>query len=406
MKSASRRTRSRTGTTPAATAASDSQVAAKTIRAWIEQGELERDERLPSVRALADTLGTTRYAICEAIHQLEDRGWIRKVGHKYVVSRREDTRPDRTAPPMPGTVIVLADAGELNSGNILIPGFDRVIEVSAMIAAKQAGLNVLSVNPERITRIQEELDRLLAQKSSGVIAFHDTLIQETDIAVLKMFQNAGMPVVVYGNDLEYAPFDTVESDHDAGGYQLTKLLIDHGRRRILPFMPLQIVTDRIPRWLEQRLSGYHRAMMESGLEPMEAIHCPGMPCEFGLTEETYSAVVRMAAGFLMEHIQCDEPIDAVMAISDKFCFPLATACRRLFGLRPHDDITITGYDNYWADSHIYNHLKRESIVPYATVDKNNFEIGRRMTELLLGRINGKVSGEAKHELIEPRLIVV
>ena len=64
---------------------------------------------------------------------------------------------------------------------------------------------------------------------------------------------------------------------------------------------------------------------------------------------------------------------------------------------------IAGYDNKIA----FNSWKQfESYTPPLTVDKRNNEVGRRMTERLLARLNAPDDWKPGNILVPPELIVV
>ncbi len=375
---------------------------ARSVKRWIEDGKLTLDQRLPSVRALAETFETTRYAICEALKLLESDGWIEKQSQRYHVMRLP--RPPASDPLQTGSIFILADAGEVDASNILIAGFDRVIEVGAMIAARQSHTDVTTVEPAKMEQLSEQdFNDYIDRRLEGVIGFHGTMINEPGPALIERFRQRHVPIVMYGNHPKYAEYDTVESDHEWGGYQLVRFLIDQGCRRILPFMPVQAKLDEKPSWLVDRMAGYRRAIEEAGLEALPELNCPTMPCEME-GHDGYAAAVRTAAGYLLEYVTGPKKIDAVMTVSDKFAFPVITACRDLLHKKINEDICITGYDNYWMDCHLLKY-RYETEGPIATVDKRNFDMGRELVKTIKDRNRGNLTGPAQHFRIKPELIV-
>ncbi|MEM6315943.1 MAG: hypothetical protein AAF743_17770, partial [Planctomycetota bacterium] len=81
---------------------------------------------------------------------------------------------------------------------------------------------------------------------------------------------------------------------------------------------------------------------------------------------------------------------------------VARACR-LFGLEPNVDVLLAGYDNlmdgHWALAH-------EPVGPVVTVDKQNFEIGRRLVRTLIVRLAGELgpADEPHVEFVTPKLL--
>lgn len=60
------------------------------IQAMIEQGQLQPDERLPTVRALAALLGVNFNTVARAYRKLDQQGWVitRQGQGTYVLARR------------------------------------------------------------------------------------------------------------------------------------------------------------------------------------------------------------------------------------------------------------------------------------------------------------------------------
>ena len=377
---------------------SDSQHVVKILKEWISEGKIGTNERLPAITTLANELHVTRHAVYAAIRQLENDGWFYKQRGRYFVCRPVQP-PGLVAASQ--SIVILADPAEMNFTNMLVPGYDRSIEVGAMLATRQALLHPLDMDPARLEANPVELKQLISQRPVGFISFHKTLIHELSRSALQTIVDSGLPVVVYNGGEMFHDFDTVESDHDHGAYELTKLLIERGRKRILRFVPIQEEDEHDQPWLISRHQGHERAMHEAGIESMPVLRCSGMPTEVH-SEQEFEFQVNLAAGALAKYIVDENPIDAVMAVSDGFCFPLITACRH-FKKEPNVDIDIVGYDNYWADALIRNW---ELLPPLATVDKHNFELGKTLVDLLMDRVNHRITEPARHQLIKPDIILL
>ncbi len=371
------------------------------IRQWIQTGKLGQGQRIPTVRELADRFGVTRYAVHEAVKSLHKSGWAIREGRHYHAANPHKIDVEHLT-VAGGAIVFLSEIAAVSGRNALSPGYDLMVEYAAMMQARGRHINVVSMDPNALGDISDDqlVNRLAGERPLGVITFHNTLFNEPSMDVLRGLRDRGIATVTYGNDPEFEECDTIESDHEAGAYALTSLLISRGCQRILPFMPVNLPTSRKPQWLLSRLRGYRRAMSDSGLGPMPELHCANMPCHIS-TREVYHDAVRAAGGYLIEFMNRPDPIDAVMAISDTFCFPLATACRELFHLDVGKDVLITGYDNYWQDSLLY---EWEHTPPYATIDKDNVGIGTRMIEMIQERAGGEVTVGARHELMDVKLI--
>jgi DNA-binding LacI/PurR family transcriptional regulator len=140
-------------------------------------------------------------------------------------------------------------------------------------------------------------------------------------------RDKGVPVVFYGfTDL--AKFDTVTSDSASGYYDLVQWLINAGRRRILRVWPSSS-SGEIPEWLRQRELGFKRAIKEAGLELLPVQEYPGVWDPLLESREHFDMRVHLMAGYLFEHLNGSNPIDAISAITDGDCYAIAAGCRLL-----------------------------------------------------------------------------
>lgn len=370
-----------------------SEHALRMLRNWIEQGRFAGGTRLPSERKLAGRLDVSRTAVRSAMEALEEEGLIesRPDGSRWV-------REDVCASLLNDTVAILADSPEVprDSDEKESPGWAHHIHLGALRALRERGLHSLNLETRRV--LESGPGYLVAERPRGIIALRDFADCEAARPALQAVSEAGIPVVVYG-DVGLVPgVDTVTSDHESGSYRLARWLIERGCRRILRFWGTAAAGGEKPDWLLRRDCGYERAVEEADLEALPAVHIHRPPSE---TEPNFEHTTRIYAGYLMEHLQGQEPIDAIMAVSDGPVFALAAACRML-GKTPQEDVLLVGYDNYWRD---LLPVRPEKTVPLATVDKRNVEIGRALVDLLERRAAGELPPEPQHRDIEPELVV-
>jgi DNA-binding LacI/PurR family transcriptional regulator len=108
------------------------------------------------------------------------------------------------------------------------------------------------------------------------------------------------------------------------------------------------------------------------------------------------------AGHLAPYLTGDESIDALIAVTDGEVYVLAAACR-LLGKEPNKDVLLVGYDHYWEDA---AEREMESVVPVATIDKRNPELGAALVQLLSERIESQSPHNAPHcRTLAPHLVV-
>ncbi len=364
----------------------------------IEDGRLNPNALVPSIRSLAEEFQTTKHSVHVAIRQLEKEGWCYKEGSRYFVAKPALEGSGMITPAE--SVVILADPVEMNFNNLLVPGYDRSIEVGAMLSVRHFLLHPLVWDPRRFEQEPRKLRHIIDRRPIGVIVFHNTDIAELSEPLLNKIRNAGIPVAVYGNGRQFEKFDTVESDHEYGMYMLTRYLIQRGRRRILRLVPFSKKHESDLSWFAARHRGYDRAIAEAGLEPLDPLHMEDGTTLSGNQRE-FEHSVHLISGLLTEHMVCNEPVDAIMTTSDGDCFPVISACKR-FRRIPHRDIDVVGYDNYWMDSFSRNY---EPTPPLATVDKHNFELGKALVDLVLARARKELPAKAEHRLIRPEIIL-
>lgn len=365
---------------------------ARSLRRWIAEGRLSPGERLPSERALAERLQVARGTVRTVLDQLADEGLLTaRKGHI-----RKVAMGPRTPGLMSNTVGVLTNRCDtVPSDRIESAGWELFIERGAMDAIRTAGLHAMSFYPERL--FDGGVQELLRHRPRGIVVGRVGHRKEGR-KLVQTLVDGGVQVSVYGDHAEYQRYDRVISDHEAGAYALTRWLIAQGRRRILRLWPRSAQGSY---WLQGRDAGYDRAMREAGLEPLEPVVLQRSVSHTEGRREVFEHNARTYAGYLIGKVGVADGADALMCVSDGDVFPAAAACR-LLGAEPNRDVTIVGYDNYWADR---VDRQFEPIVPAATVDKRNPQLGEALVRLLLERSAGELPDEPQLRKVEPELIV-
>ncbi len=357
------------------------------IRQWIEDGRLRQGDSVPSERNLADQLEVARPTVRAAFEELEQEGLISQQGRRRVVLK---SRPMYTS-LLTDTVVVFADTPDI----VFSPYHTWYINVGALKQLSEEAYTVVSQAPFHLS--EQKLDRIINGRPLGVVAYQDVTLPTTPVSVLGRIQDAGIPVVVYGSCEELESFDRVSSDHVSGSYQLTRFLIERGRRHILRFWELDAKTGEYPDWLRCRDEGYASAMSDSGIPAMSPLLAHKMPFYIN-TKSEFEIQVNYTVGLLARLLGAHPEVDAIMSISDGLVCTLAEACR-MFG---REDIEIVGYDNLWSTC-----VEQQwcGFKPVATVDKCNERMGREMVKLLVERINGGVGDRPRHVRVPPEFVL-
>lgn len=367
---------------------------------WIDAGRLADGEPLPSERELCQRLGVGRSAVRSALSMLRREGVIVEDAHDSrirVVRRPQsvvETGTRGVSQVLNSAVVVLTPYLELNETHSQ-PGWVERIVQGAIFALRTRGFDVLAFHPESMAA--GGLAKLLEAPPMGVLLPESVGIKTDQRPVLERLRSAGVPIVVYGGSPDLAGFDRVVSDHEFGGYQLTRWLIARGRRRVLMSWPANAAEHY---WYPARRAGYERAMTEAGLEPSPTITLPVVPQDMTVTRESFEIESRRQVGFLMEQAIPTLRFDALLCHTDG-AVPYAAEALRICGCRPGVDVLIAGYDNYALEA------VERSFCPYLpaiTIDKLNHDMGQSMVDLLLERRAGRLDDAPATRVIPPKLV--
>jgi len=265
---------------------------------------------------------------------------------------------------------------------------------SIAAALKDAGLHVLALHPENAT--EEQVRELIAGRPRGVLLSHTSINLETRL--VRLFAQARLPIVSYGDERSVRVFDRVVSDHRFGARELTRWLIAQGRRRILRLWHKGLHWE----WLKERNAGVEEGVRKARAKLLPAVRVAApRRSNAGGTHEELNERARIFARAIKPHLRGRNPIDAIELITDSDVFPVAVALRML-GLTPNQEVCIAGYDNYWSSCW---EREFEPTAPVATVDKFNRASGARMVRMLLDLPIDKKRRKPERCLIKPRLII-
>jgi LacI family transcriptional regulator len=243
-------------------------------------------------------------------------------------------------------------------------------------AASDAGFNVILCNTDESEVEQDKYLRVLLQKQvDGVLL----VPARSALEPIQFVQSQDTPVVVLDRLIPNAQADTVRGDSEEGGYQLTRLLLSLGHRRIAVLSGPQGVSTA-----EDRVAGYQRALTEAGLDVDPALVYYG---QFSL-ESGYTMTQQMLAV---------TPRPSGLFAGNNFIAIGALRALRDAGLQVPEDLALVGFDDLPADL---------VVDPFLTVAAQPaYEMGRQATELLLARLSGEAP-EAYQEIVLPTEIIV
>ncbi|MCD9904067.1 LacI family transcriptional regulator [Streptomyces sp. MT29] len=216
---------------------------------------------------------------------------------------------------------------------------------------------------------------LTAHRVDGVllVAVH------ADDPLPELLEQLGMPCVISGARHANEPLASVDSDNFDGARAAVEHLITRGRRSVAT------ITARLEVYgAQRRLDGYRAALAAAGLPPDERLIAPA-----DFTEEGGARAMR-------ELLARRPHLDAVFAASDVMAAGARQVLREADRRIP-EDVALIGFDDSVVARHMHPAL--------TSVRQPIEEMGRRMAQLLLEEIAGRV-GEERPTVVLPTELVV
>jgi len=193
---------------------------------------------------------------------------------------------------------------------------------------------------------------------------------------LSALANANTRFIIWGPKIDDQPGHSIGCDNVSGGYQATKHLIDHGRRRIAFFG----ATGQSPEHLA-RHDGYVKALREAGIEPDEQLKIDA----YSSDGEGYRAVLKL--------LDRKQAFDAVFAVTDVIAIDAMRALEDNGYAIPRD-IAVVGFDDIQLAAHV---------TPALTTVRQDIRLAAEgLVEGIVGLIEGR---PVESTLMAPKLVV-
>ena len=263
-------------------------------------------------------------------------------------------------------------SGQTNTIGVMLndlhnPYFTELAEGVAA-AAGEAGMELLITSGwQRESGEHAAIDTLLNMRTDGIVLGAARFSGEVFEEVAQQ-----TPTVAVAHFDEPESMDTVCNDEIHGSALVVEHLTSLGHTRIA-----HIDAGNAPGAPERR-RGFMNAMSDRGLAPI-------------VFDGDFNEHAGMSAAAQLMKLK--EPPTAIFAANDLSATGVLAHLRSI-GARIPEDVSIVGYDDTL--------LAGLGALSLTTVHQPRQLFGRRATELLLERIEGRTA--AKHELIQPRLV--
>ncbi len=234
-------------------------------------------------------------------------------------------------------------------------------------AASQAGFNVIFCNTDEAQEKQDRyLEMLIQKRVDGILL----VPARSHAQSIRFIRQQNVPLVLLDRRLLGIDADIVRCDSEGGAYQLTRLLLGRGHRRIAILSGPPGVSSA-----DDRVAGYCRAILEAGI-PQPLIY---------RGEFTISSGYQMTCAALGAAAGSGRAVNAPSALFASNNFIAIGALKALHdsGVAVPDALSLAAFDDLPAAT---------MIEPFLTVAvQPAYEMGRQATQLLLTRLNDAAS---------------
>ncbi len=259
----------------------------------------------------------------------------------------------------------------------LIPDIDNPIYAKYMkhieIHGQELGYNIVMCSTENDAA--KEARHIASMRQKRVDGFI-IASKFSNVALLEELIQEGFPVSLFAHERPEFSVDSVSVDDYVGGYEATKHLLHLGHRKIA-VIGEESYSGRA------RIRGYRQAILDEGLDVGE---------ELILYSDSTIEGAKYHVGQLLKS---KKRPTAIFGYNDLSAIGAIIAAKES-GLKVPEDISVIGFDN----------ISLCEIVdpPLTTIDMPVAELGKKVMELLVGKIEGTEKTKQRISLL-PKLIV-
>ena len=366
----------------------------KDLRERIGPGGWSAGVMIPSRKALAAEYGVDLGTLQRAITGLLADGTLRADGGRgtFVAAQtggKEPRHVNRQA-SAPRQIALILD----QSFNPTDPGAQAIPRaIYHKLLAEDAHCRMLTFDthgevPEQIVALERHaLEAVQDEGVAGVILWHSG--GQHTLPLIRRLIERGVPVIFMDRYPDSFDCDFVGVDDEDSAREATEYLLGLGHRRIAFLAPLEDITT-----IEQRLSGYEKALRAAGVVPAPELICR-LPYTLSLNADSLMGQVRTAAEGLAA---LGKPPTAVFAVNDFLAHRYIAASKEI-GLSVPEDVSVMGFD----DTDRFSPRP-----PFLTTVHQPFGLmGERAADLLLRRLRTPASARRtfQHVLLATRIVV-
>lgn len=336
--------------------------------------QIKPGEKLPSENELVREFQVSRHTVRKALSILQQEGYVYALHGKgtFCSEALIHTRQSKN-------IAVITTYLNSYIFTEVIQGIDRVMT--------NAGYSILLKNTKNSRKLEADyLEELLGKDIDGlIIEPSKSQIFCRHIHLYQKLDEYKIPYVfIHGCFQQLKDKPHVLLDDYGGGYEVTKYLIQQGKREIIGIFKADDAQG------QNRHKGYVKALQEAGI-----FYDPDKVIWFYTEDRTiqpYEQMKQMA----VRRAKCY--FDGVVCYNDQIAIEAIRALQES-GLSVPEDVAVTGFDN--------SYLAANGRVPLTTIDHPKEKLGEMAAELLLELIQDGVTpqNEKKKIIIPPKLIV-
>lgn len=324
---------------------------------------------MATIYDVAKKVGVSTATVSRA---LSNSGYVRKDLKEQIqqVAREMDYQPNSLARGLVTKESYILGLIMPDISNPFFPAVARGIED----VANENGYNVLLCNTDGSSRKETDYINVLRSRQADGVIFTTSQVNPKNA---KMLIDAGIPVVLADRRMSIA-CDSVVAENVTGAYRAVRHLLDIGHTRIGVIAgPMGVATS------EERIEGYRKALLESGIAVQDALICEGNYRQ----HSGYECVGKL--------LELPDPPTAVFACNDLMAVGALSALEDR-GLRVPDDVAVVGYDDITVAS-----VTRPRLT---TVAQPKYEMGAVACKMLIERLKNP-DKPYQSIVLDPQLVI-